>query len=162
MAGGDEDDPGDPAYWNKFLGEGHTPFEPEPEHKPTVETFHSLYSAVLANYDYACALTGKRFDPPDALLHEDLKIAPIKPLPQGGPLHVRNFLCLTDEADLAFRSGHISVGPGWELIADLSRVDPELLERLNPIGRLRLPATEVSRPDPDLMRFHRERIFLNH
>jgi len=161
LAGRDEDDPRDPAYWNKFLAEGPTPFEPAPEHKPTIETLRSLYAAVLVNYQYRCAMTGRQFTPPEALLHEDLKITPIRPLPLGGPLHVSNFLCLAPEADTAFRAGHITIGPQCELVVDLSRIDPELVEVLNPIGRLRLPEAEIGQPDPAALRFHRERIFLN-
>ena len=159
MAGGKEDDPSDPAYWNKFLGEGHTPFEPEPDHTPDIDTLRSLYAAVLSNYNYTCAITGRAYPPPAELLHDKLEVTPIQPLHLGGALHVSNFLCLEPEASQAFRAGHLAVGPQRQILADLSLVDPELLERTNPIGRLHLPELDVARPDPQALAFHRRHFF---
>lgn len=160
MAGEDEDDPGRAAYWQRFLQESAAPFEPEQVSPPSLETLRGLYAAVLQNYSYTCAMTGRTFAAPKDLLHDELRITPIRPLPLGGALHVSNFLCLENEADAALRAGHISVGPKLQLIADLSRIDPELLERLSPNGRLRLPVSEVAQPDPASLAFHREHIFL--
>ena len=86
--------------------------------------------------------------------------SPFNPLAAGGALHVRNFLCLTSVAANAFRRGHLAVGPAFQIIVDLSHIDPELLEALNPIGRLRLPEMPIGRPDPDALAFHRAKIFL--
>lgn len=160
MASGGEDDPSDPLYWQKFLAEAGANFEIEPSAPPSIETLRQLYTSVLSNYGYACAMTGARFERPADFLHEDLQIAAIKPLAAGGALHVSNFLCLELAAATAFSGGHITIGKGYELIPDLSRVDPELLERLNAIGRLRLPETEIARPDPMALEFHRTNIFL--
>ena len=159
MADGDEDDPGHPLYWRKFLEEAGARYEAEPNAPPSIDTLRQLYSGVLANYSYACAMTSERFDPPGDFLHEDLQIAAIKPLFAGGALHVSNFLCLEAAAAQAFRRGHVTIGPEYELIVDLSRIDPELLERLNPLGRLNLPGAEVGRPDKAALEFHRSRIF---
>ncbi|MHA6690645.1 hypothetical protein [Devosia sp. A449] len=156
-----DDDPGSPLYWQKFFSDANTPFEadadPEP---PPFETLRSLYSSVLVNYGYACAMTGAQFSPPAEFLHESLEVAAIRPLAAGGSLHVSNFLCLERRVADAFRAGEIAVGRQHQLIVDLSRIDPELLERLNPLGKLRLPQSEVAQPMQSALDFHREHVFL--
>ena len=156
-----DDDPGSPLYWQKLFAEASTPFETEPEQGPSIDTLRGLYASVLSSYDHTCAMTGVRFAPPEELLHDELQIAAIRPLPQGGQLHVSNFLCLERHAANAFRDGHLSIGPRLELIVDLSRIDPELLERLEPLGRLRLPSSDVAQPDLAAISYHRERVFLS-
>lgn len=160
MAGDDSEDPGHPDYWRKLLAESSAQFEAMPTEKPSLETLRSLYTQVLRSYGYTCALTGATFDPPADFLHDNLEVVPIRPLTMGGSLHVDNFLCLERRAGTAFRQGEIAVGPSLELVADLSRIDPDLLERLNPLGRLLLPDPGQSRPDAAALAFHREHIFL--
>ncbi|MET3923966.1 hypothetical protein [Devosia sp. 2618] len=157
-----DDDPGHPRYWQNLFGEASTPFEAEPDQPVALDTLRALYSAVLSNYDFTCAMTGARFAPPSEFLHDELAIAAIRPLTAGGMLHVSNFLCLERHAAEAFRDGYISVGPGLELIVDLSQLDPELLERLNPLGKLTLPQVEIAHPDRTAIAFHREHVFLGH
>jgi hypothetical protein len=158
VAEGDEEEP--KPFWSKFLEEAATPFEPAQSHAPSLETLRSLYSSVLLNYDFTCAMTGRRFQPPAELLHDELEISAIHPLAAGGGFHVSNFLCLDKEAAREFRSGHISIGRNWQLLVDLSRVAPELMERLNANGKLRLPEAEIGRPDPAAVAYHREHVFL--
>lgn len=160
MASEDAENPGNPSYWQKFLSEAASRYEVEPVVPPSIETLRQLYASVLADYGYACAMTGAQFGPPQDFLHEDLQLAAIRPLPSGGALHVSNFLCLQTTAAEAFRQGHIGVGPSYQLIADLSRIDPELLEQINPSGRLRLPVSEIARPDAAALAFHRDTVFL--
>lgn len=160
MANGDEDDPGHPLYWQKFLAEAGARYESEPPSSPTVETLRQLYSSVLSNYGFACAMTGAQFAPPEDFLHDELQIAAIQPLSKGGALHVSNLLCLDQEAAGAFRRGHVTIGPGYELLVDLSRISPELLDRLNPLGKLRLPAVDIAYPDSRAITFHRNHVFL--
>ena len=160
MANEDTDDPGHPLYWQKFLSEAETPYQAEPVAPPSIDTLRQLYTSVLANYGYACAMTGAQFAPPPDFMHDELQLAAIRPLTSGGMLHVSNFLCLETAAADAFRQGHISVGKSYGLIVDLSRIDPELLERINPLGRLRLPASEIARPDEAALAYHRHNVFL--
>jgi len=156
-----EDDPGHPLYWEKFLREAAAAFEPAPEAALSFEVLRALYASITSHYGHACAMTGERFEPSGNLLRDDVEIVAIRPLAAGGALHVHNFLCLSPAAADAFRRGHLAVGPGLELLADLSRIDPELLERLSPIGRLAVPESPVARPDPEALAFHRSHIFLS-
>lgn len=156
----DEDDPGHPGYWQRLLAESGAPFEAIIPDRPSLSTLRDLYSHVLRAFAYACAMTGRSYGPPHDFLHEELEIVPIRPLTMGGVLHVDNFLCLSRQAALAFRSGHVGVGPELQLLADLSRIDPELLERLNPAGRLSLPDPALARPDARALEFHCRTIFL--
>jgi predicted restriction endonuclease len=153
--------PGDPQYWQKLFAEESVPFEPELTSSNTVDTLRGLYSSVLADYEYTCAMTGVNFGVPQEFLHDALAIAPIRPLDSGGKLHVSNFLCLENRAAHAFRAGHISVGPRLQLLVDLSRIDPELLESLNPIGRLNTPRVDVAMPDAEALAYHRAHVFLS-
>ncbi|ODT77441.1 MAG: hypothetical protein ABS76_27025 [Pelagibacterium sp. SCN 64-44] len=157
----DEDDPGDPLYWEKFLAEVSAAFEPAPETPPSLEVFRALYASVIKYYGHACAMTGEQFAPSGSLLRDDVEIVPIRQRADGGSLHVSNFLCLSPAAANAFQRGHVAVGPGLELLVDLSRVDPELLEKLNPQGRLLVPENPLARPDPLALGFHRQHVFLS-
>jgi hypothetical protein len=93
-------------------------------------------SSVLAAYDFACAFTGRDLrtqfsaDPLGFVLNLS-----------GDPLTSDRTLLIpaTHEAVLAFERGHLALGPNYNFLVDLEHIDPEFLERLNPIGRLRLP-----------------------
>ena len=156
---GKEDDSPLP-FWRTFLEESSQPFQAEPVEAPSEQALRQLYTSVLANYGHSCAMTGQQFGAPEALLHEQLQVVAIRPLVLGGALHVSNFLSLSAQAASAFRGGLLTVGKNLELIADLSRIDPELLESLNPIGRLRAPEPAIAQPDPLALAFHRANIFL--
>ena len=160
--GGDDDsnggidDPGNPAYWLRGLEEAAVPFggfEAEP-----LESYTGLFQSVLRHYGYRCALTGLEAGPVSA--HSLLEVTPLRPRDAGGSLQVSNFLCLSAEAHRAFEAGHLTIGPGYEIIVDLSRLDPELLTRLNPDGRLALPSDPAAAPDPEGLAFHRSQVFL--
>ena len=154
------DDPGHPDYWLRFLSEAQPLFEAAPSASPSIETLRSLYTHVLRAYHHTCALSGRAFEPATDFLHEHLEIVAIRPLGMGGSLHADNFLALERAAAAAFRGGHLTIGPGLQIIADLSTLDPELLDGLAPGGRLVLPAAGTARPDPAALAFHREHIFM--
>jgi len=162
LSGSQDDDPGNANYWRQLFGETSEPFEAELREPTSIETLRLLHQHVLENYGFICAATGVKFAPSAQPwgLRDDLLVVPIKPPMAGGPLHVSNYLCLAKAAAEAFRLGHFAVGPHLELIVDLSRIDPDLVERLNADGRLRAPQ-EKARPDPESLSFHRAEIFLS-
>ena len=157
VASGDEDDP---PFWHRFLAETGANFEAEALGPPSIETLRQLYTSVLANYEHRCALSGASFPPPADFLHDDLQVAAIRPLHSGGKMHVSNFLCLQNDMAEVFRLGHITIGRDFEIIVDVSRTGGDLVKRLNPMGRLHLPKTDIAMPDSDSVMFHRRTIFV--
>jgi hypothetical protein len=137
------------------FAEAAVPFRHE---TPSLETYALVHGQVAAAYGHRCAFTGQQgvvgVGPEPVLT-----IAVIRPRDLGGALHVTNFIALSDSAAAAFAAGHLTVGVAYELAADLSRIDPELLERLTPLGRMLLPEDRAFWPDPLALDFHRRMIF---
>lgn len=74
-------------------------------------------------------------------------------------LHLNNLLLLSPAAETAFRHGHVTVRDDFSLVVDLRRIDPELLERLNPDGRLHVPVNPLLRPSAINLAWHRRWVF---
>ncbi|MEP7239686.1 MAG: hypothetical protein ABI697_02260 [Devosia sp.] len=66
-----------------------------------------------------------------------------------------DFVPATIDAIYAYERGHLALGPTYNFIVDLAAISPELLEQLNPIGRLRLPAPPYPAPSQSAVRAHR-------
>lgn len=144
------------ARLNGFsITEHHTIFDKD---APSTETYRAVHELALERADYTCAFTGQVFER-FAGIHSDLEVVAIRPLGDGGSLHISNFLVLSKSAAEAFDRGCLTVGGGHELIANLSLVDPELLEALNPLGRLILSPNRDFWPDPEQLAYHRHYIF---
>lgn len=154
------DDPGKPEFWLDGLDEAATGFVYDGAPAPSTDTLTDLYAAVLRAYDNRCAMTGVRGKPALGVMLDGLEVVAIRPLADAGALHVSNFVCLSEAAQTAFEAGHIAIGPGLELLVDLSRIDPELLERLNPLGRLRRPEGHQAQPDQAALAWHRGTVFV--
>lgn len=100
-------------------------------------------ASAFAAYGYACAFTGQDLraeamsDPRGYLLNL-----------AGNPLvaELNLFIPATLDAIFAFERGHLAIGVRYNFLVDLERINPEFLERLNPIGRLRLPADPAAMP----------------
>lgn len=142
--------------WKQWFEEASTHFEPEHSEPVSIETLYALHQAVLLRADFHCVLTGKDF----SATPQQLLAVPIQPHTAGGALHVDNFLCLCTDADHAFSLGHLTIGPQLELVVDLSRIDPEFFEQLNPLGRLLVGPNSMP-PDPLALLFHRTQVFLS-
>lgn len=153
MGGKRQKGPYGPDYWKQAFSEAGSAFL-----SADLEARRALYEAVLHYHNFTCAMTGAAFAAMEGI-HPDLQVSAIRPIAAGGVLDVSNFIALSADADFAFQRGHLSVGPNQSLLADLSRIDPELLERLNPNGRLRLPEDMRAWPSEDSLAFHRGHIF---
>lgn len=125
---------------------------------PSTETYLAVHKLALERADYTCAFTGQVFQHLEGI-HPDLNVSAIHPLGDGGSLHTSNFLVLSKTAAEAFNRGHLTVSGDYSLIADLSAIDPELLEALNPLGRLILSSNRDFWPDLDQLAYHRQFIF---
>lgn len=128
------------------------------EHEPQLQVYVRLHEQVLRAYGYRCAFTSNR-SLPDGVPDPEVSVVAIRPRQSGGPLHVTNYLALSNDAADAFERGYLTIGVHHELIADLSRVSPELLARLNPVGRMTLPADPDYWPDPVQTHYHRTSLF---
>ncbi|MEO6012264.1 MAG: hypothetical protein ABIQ30_01580 [Devosia sp.] len=99
--------------------------------------------SIFAAYDFNCAFTGRDLriesaaDPRGYLLNLSGDPAAIEPaalIPA----------CL--DAIFAFERGHVGIGPNYNFLVNLERIDPEFLPKLNAIGRLHLPADAALHP----------------
>lgn len=122
-----------------------------------LQSFAAFGTSLLHHYGHGCALTGQS---PPARSFDDLRIVPIRPLAEDGPVHVTNCLPLVPAAAEAFSAGHLTVASDLRVIVDVGRIDQELLARLNPLGRLAVPQDEALRPDGRHLAWHRQRFFL--
>jgi hypothetical protein len=118
-----------------------------------LQTFAALGTSLLR---HGCALTGQS---PAAHSFDDLRIVPIRPLAEDGPVHVTNCLPLAPAAAEAFSAGQLTVADDLRVIVDVGRIDQDLLSRLNPLGRLAVPRDEALRPDRRHLAWHRRRFF---
>ena len=123
------------------FGEGQTPFGPNPQ----LATVHTAY-------DLLCAFTGAniareaRADPLGAVLRLD----------PAGPITPDTVIPACLDAIYAYERGHLAIGPRFEFLVALDRINPEFLERLNPAGRLSLPADPAFHPSAPLLKAHRD------
>ncbi len=125
----------------------------------SLDLYLRLHDQVLADWNFSCAVTGQHFGPAPQRPHPQLDLVAIKPREAGGPLHAANYLPMIAEAAAAWRSGDLSADADFGFLVRLSRLDPELQDRLRPQYRLLLPSRRGAWPDPSLLAFHRQRIF---
>lgn len=120
----------------------------------------AIYREVLADYRYRCPFTGHQSanaTPPHPMLH----VEAIWPLESGGALRRENFLPMTADTQLAWRAGHLTLSADLAFIVDHARIDPRLMARLLPGGRLERPPDGRPLPDAESLAFHRTQIFLH-
>ncbi|MEO7223436.1 MAG: hypothetical protein ABIY37_13275 [Devosia sp.] len=100
---------------------------------------------------HACAFTGKTLraeaaaDPGGYLL-----VLGPDPLTSDPMLLIPASL----DAIHAYERGHLALGPRYNFLVDMETIDPELLETLNPIGRLTAPADPAVYPSQAAMTAH--------
>jgi hypothetical protein len=131
----------------------------EDDRQAGLDAYLKLHDRVLQRWGYRCAFTGAQFEPSLVRPHPGLRVVAIRPRELGGPLHVRNFLPMTPEVEQAWLHGHITLGPSCGFVVSERLIDPELHERLSPIGKLDLPAEPSRWPDAELVAYHRLHIF---
>jgi hypothetical protein len=102
-----------------------------------------VLAAIFEIYGYACAFTG-------ASLRDEAASDP-----RGYLINLSGDPAATDptvlipasiDAIFAFERGHLAVNPHYEFLTNAAQIDPEFAERLNAIGRLRLPADPAFHP----------------
>jgi hypothetical protein len=114
--------------------------------------FREVAHTLWAETGGRCALTG-------ALLAADIMPVVICPMGADKGLHVNNLLLLSPEAEAAFQAGHFSARDDFSLLFDAAKIDPELQDRSNPIGRLFVATNPALCPAPENLAWHRRFIF---
>lgn len=135
--------------------EAVVPFE---QARLSLADYLQLNRDVLAAYDYTCAATRAKFNAETAV-SANLVVIPIRPVETGGELAGSNLIPLVPEAAQAFRDGDFSVGVGFELLVDLSRIDPTLLRLMHHSGKLLIPGDRRFVAHADSLHYHRHTIF---
>ena len=112
-------------------------------------------SAIFAAYGFRCAFTGADLrreaaaDPLGALL----RLSP-SATPQFSSAD--SFIPACADAIWAYERGHLAIGTRFEFLVALDVLSPEFLERLNPLGRLDLPADPAFYPNLEALATHRQ------
>ncbi|WDR04834.1 hypothetical protein PSQ90_10990 [Devosia rhodophyticola] len=128
------------------------------EQAPELGTHLAIYQQVLVAYGFRCALTGAAFEPISQGVHGDLAVVAIRPRELGGPLHVSNFLSLSNAAASAFARGHWLIGDDYSVVTDRDVMAPAFAEKLDADGKLFLPKDRLYHPDRVQLAWHRTRI----
>ncbi len=111
---------------------------------------------VTEAYDRACAVTQEHSLPV-------LEAAHIRPFAQAGAHEPANGLLLRADLHRLFDRGYLTVDPDLQpRIGERLRQDFHNGSTYYPLQRrpLRLPEHDEERPDPDLLAWHREKVFL--
>lgn len=130
---------GDAPAKPKGLAERQAPFAPALD-----------LAAIFAAYGFRCAFTS-------ADLTKAAQIDPLGNLLRLGPgdPDFANALPATEDAIFAYERGHLAIGTRRQFLVALDVIDPEFVDKLNPIGRLN-PPEHGPGPDPRLFKSHRE------
>lgn len=83
----------------------------------------------------------------------------IRPMDQGGRLHVGNLLFLHDEPGELFSRYAWTVGPELEIIVDSFAVGTDVLSTVAPTGKLAVGNDTNYRPDEAMLAWHRQQFF---
>lgn len=112
--------------------------------------------AVLEAYDRACAVTGEHSLPA-------LEAAHIRPFGENGPHEIRNGLLLRADLHRLFDKGYITITRGLRLRVG-GRLDHDYHNGRTyyPMNGspVRPPADAVDAPDPELLQWHNDHVFL--
>jgi hypothetical protein len=114
-------------------------------------TSPDVLSALFERYGFACAFTGTNLgreaeaDPRGYLLN--LSDDP-------DTLDPTLLIPATLDAIFAFEHGHLALGPTYNFLANLERIAPEFADKLNAIGRLRLPSDPSFYPSQSALTPH--------
>ena len=83
----------------------------------------------------------------------------IRPIDDGGRVHVRNFIYLQGEPSRLFNRFAWTVGPDMEIIADAWATGTDVLSTINPNGKLLVGDDQRHWPDERALAWHRQRFF---
>jgi hypothetical protein len=112
----------------------------------------SIATLLFAAYAGRCAFTGEELGPAMTL---DPTAVLLRLGARADEMLGDDAIPACPDAIFAFERGHLALGVRYEFLVALDRISPELLERLNPNGRLTLPDDPALRPHPHALAAHR-------
>ena len=83
----------------------------------------------------------------------------IRPIDDGGRVHVRNFIYLQEEPSRLFNRFAWTVGPDMEIITDTWATGTDVLSTVNSTGKLLVGEEQRHWPDERALAWHRQRFF---
>jgi len=113
-------------------------------------------TAVRTAYGNRCAVTGLQLINGGG--RPEVEAAHIQPVSQNGPDAIRNGIALSQTFHWLFDRGMISVRDDYGILVSNS-VPAQARQMINQDGKLILPDSDVFRPSPNYLRFHRDNIF---
>lgn len=113
-------------------------------------------TAVRNAYGNRCALTGLQLINGGG--RPEVEAAHIRPVAENGPDAVKNGIALSQTFHWLFDRGMISIRDDYEIVVSKS-VPDQARRMLNENRRLILPDSEMYKPSPNFLRYHRERIY---
>jgi len=84
----------------------------------------------------------------------------IRPMQDGGTLHVNNLLFLDSEASELFKTFDWTIGPNLQIVVDLFAATPDFAATVNPKGKLLLKS--LAALDQDAVAWHRQQFIAKH
>ncbi len=108
-------------------------------------------------YGQTCAFTGLRIINGGG--RAEAEAAHIRPVKQHGPDSVRNGLALCGTVHWMFDRGLISIAPDWSILAAREGLPDQARRLFNPDGKIRVPDSQLLRPAPVFLDYHRQQVF---
>jgi hypothetical protein len=118
-----------------------------------VKAHLAVANAVRRNYGFRCALSHHAFNPENAFA-EGLEVVALRPQPEGGDLHVKNFLPVALPFVSYFIAGGIVIGRHYAIFVSAALVPPEVIGALHLSGRMFVPDDPALRPDEGSLMWH--------
>ena len=152
----------DPEIASASVAEEHTPYEFEQDRvqmltRRTVRD-RIFRTRVLKAYDKRCSFTGFQFINGGG--RAEVEAAHIKSVQDKGPDVVQNGLALSGTVHWMFDRGLLSVSDDERILLSNHINDVDGVRKiLNASGQARFPDDPHDRPDPQFLRWHRERCF---
>lgn len=119
----------------------------------SVEAHSAVADAVRRNYGFRCALSHRLFNPENAFA-EGLEVVALRPRPDGGALHVTNFVPVALPFVDYFIAGGIVIGRDYAIFVSAALVPPEVVAGFHLSGRMFVPDDPALRPDEDSLIWH--------
>jgi putative restriction endonuclease len=138
--------------------------EPATFERPIVERVvarpfrDAVFSAVVKSaYGNTCALTGLKIINGGG--RSEVQAAHIRPVAHAGTDSVRNGIALCGTVHWMFDRGLLSIDDSYNILLAKGKLPEPAIRLINPDRRMLLPPSPDLRPNPQWLRYHREKIF---